>query len=296
MASQSLFTIPIINTASDKGSSGNVVCSCTSPGVYILTFTAPPDNRLLTSFCEALKLALDILEFSYPHGVVITTSGIQKFYSNGLDLEHASNTEGFFANSMFGLFKRLLTYVLAIPSLKCWIGTYTFRFNSYPMPTVALVNGHAFAGGFMLAMYHDYRIFNPKRGFLCLNELDLGVPLRPAMSSVFRQKLTPQVYKEMVLEAKRYNGNEALESAIVDALGGMEELLKFVDERQLAVKGKTGVYGLLKAEMFRESLDYLEGDERETKRDNEYLKREEERKRIGGERVAEWEKNAKAKL
>ncbi|OWP02051.1 hypothetical protein B2J93_1523 [Marssonina coronariae] len=275
MASQSLFTIPIINTASDKGSSGNVVCSCTSPGVYILTFTAPPDNRLLTSFCEALKLALDILEFSYPHGVVITTSGIQKFYSNGLDLEHASNTEGFFANSMFGLFKRLLTY---------------------PMPTVALVNGHAFAGGFMLAMYHDYRLFNPKRGFLCLNELDLGVPLRPAMSSVFRQKLTPQVYKEMVLEAKRYNGNEALESAIVDALGGMEELLKFVDERQLAVKGKTGVYGLLKAEMFRESLDYLEGDERETKRDNEYLKREEERKRIGGERVAEWEKNAKAKL
>ncbi|CAL3962547.1 unnamed protein product [Diplocarpon coronariae] len=275
MASQSLFTIPIINTASDKGSSGNIVCSCTSPRVYILTFTAPPDNRLLTSFCEALKLALDILEFSYPHGVVITTSGIQKFYSNGLDLEHASNTEGFFANSMFGLFKRLLTY---------------------PMPTVALVNGHAFAGGFMLAMYHDYRIFNPKRGFLCLNELDLGVPLRPAMSSVFRQKLTPQVYKEMVLEAKRYNGNEALESAIVDALGGMEELLKFVDERQLAVKGKTGVYGLLKAEMFRESLDYLEGDERETKRDNEYLKREEERKRIGGERVAEWEKNAKAKL
>ncbi|PBP25650.1 enoyl-CoA hydratase/isomerase [Diplocarpon rosae] len=276
MATESLFTVPIINTASDKGSSGNVVCSCASPGVYILTFTAPPDNRLLTSFCQALILALDILEFSYPHGVVITTSGIKKFYSNGLDLEHASNTEGFFANSMFALFKRLLTY---------------------PMPTVALVNGHAFAGGFMLAMYHDYRIFNPTRGFLCLNELDLGVPLRPAMSSVFRQKLTPQVYKEMVLEAKRYSGSEALEKAIVDALGDMEELLKFVAERQLAAKSKTGVYGLLKAEMFRESLDYLEGDDRETKRDNEYLKREEERKRLVAKRVAEWEKNAKkAKL
>lgn len=165
------------------------------------------------------------------------------------------------------------------------------------MPTVALINGHAFAGGFMLAMYHDYRIFNPSRGFLCLNELDLGVPLKPAMSSVFRQKLTPQVYKAMVLEAKRFSGKEALEGGIVDALGGTEETMKFVEEKQLARRSKTGVYGLLKAEMFRESLGYLEGHEREMERDEEYLKRDDERKEVGRKRVAEWEKNAnKAKL
>ena len=134
------------------------------------------------------------------------------------------------------------------------------------MPTVALVNGHAFAGGFMLAMYHDYRIFNPIRGFLCLNELDLGVPLRPAMSSVFRQKLTPVVYKPMVLEAKRFSAAEALESNIVDALGGLEEALKFIGERKLAEKGKTGVYGVLKKEMYRETLGYLEGSVEEDKR------------------------------
>ena len=33
------------------------------------------------------------------------------------------------------------------------------------MPTIALLNGHAFAGGLMLAMHHDYRIMNPSKGF-----------------------------------------------------------------------------------------------------------------------------------
>ena len=51
--------------------------------------------------------------------------------------------------------------------------------HRYPMPTIALINGHAFAGGLMLAMFHDYRVMNPHRGYLCLNELDFGAPLRP---------------------------------------------------------------------------------------------------------------------
>lgn len=165
------------------------------------------------------------------------------------------------------------------------------------MPTIALVNGHAFAGGFMLSMYHDYRIFNPSRGFLCLNELDLGVPLKPPMSSIFRQKLTPAVYKPMVLEAKRFGAKEALESGIVDVLGGIEELVKFVEERKLTEKAKTGVYGVLRAEMFRETLGYLEGFDEEEKRANEYLEKDDKRKGQGEKRVAEWTRTAsKAKL
>lgn len=114
---------------------------------------------------------------------MVTTSGIQKFYSNGLDLDHASWTPGFFTDSLYALWRRLLVY---------------------PMPTIALINGHAFAGALMLVMMHDYRIMNPHRGFVCLNEVELGVPLRPPMSSVFRQKVGSHVYRTLVLEAKRY--------------------------------------------------------------------------------------------
>lgn len=56
----------------------------------------------------------------------------------------------------------------------------------------------------MLAMMHDYRVMNPDRGYICLNELELGVPLRPAMSAVFREKCAPEVYRKLVLEAARF--------------------------------------------------------------------------------------------
>lgn len=150
----------------------------------------------------------------------------------------------------------------------------------------------------MLAMYHDYRIFNPSKGFLCLNELDFGVPLRPPMSSVFREKLHPSIYKSMVLEAKRFSGKDALEAGIVDALGGLDEVLVMVKERKLAEKGKSGVYNLMKMEMYRESLGYLESFGESEKQADEQVRSEEKRKAAMKARVAEWKRNAsgKAKL
>jgi Delta3-Delta2-enoyl-CoA isomerase len=58
------------------------------------------------------------------------------------------------------------------------------------MPTIALINGHVFAGGLVTAMAHDYRTMNPHKSFLCLNELEFGAGLRPAMASLFRVKLS----------------------------------------------------------------------------------------------------------
>ena len=170
--------------------------------------------------------------------------------------------------------------------------------NRYPMPTIALVNGHAFAGGFMVAMYHDYRIFNPSRGFLCLNELDLGMPLQPPMSSIFRQKITaPHVYRSLVLEATRFGAKEALEGGLVDGLGTLEDAMKFIRERKLTDKAKTGVYGLLKREMYRETLGLIEGYAGQEKYNGELMEKEDRKREEGKSRVAEWERNAqKAKL
>lgn len=104
-----LFELPILSSPSSPPI-GTIFCTTTaaSPTTYLLTFTAPPDNRLVTGFCQAFLLALDIIEFSYPPGVLVTTSGIPKFYSNGLDLDHVKATEGFWSNSLVPVFKRLL--------------------------------------------------------------------------------------------------------------------------------------------------------------------------------------------
>ena len=111
MATTTLFTLPILTSPSSEKGSGSIVCTTTTgSNIYLLTFTAAPDNRLVTGFCQSLLLALDIIEFSYPVGVVVTTSGIPKFYSNGLDLEHATTTKGFWTDSLYKVFSRLATY------------------------------------------------------------------------------------------------------------------------------------------------------------------------------------------
>lgn len=82
----------------------------------------------------------------------------------------------------------------------------------------------------------------------------------------------------------------------MDALGGWEDVLKLVDERKLLEKGKSGVYGVLKAEMWRESLGYLEGHTENEERDRLNIDREEKRKEQAKNTAAEWERRAKSKL
>ena len=276
MTGKLLFKIPI-PPCGEKNPGGDITVTEPAPQVYLMTITSGPDNRITTASVTAILDALDLLEFSpdkYPPGVLITTSGLPKFYSNGLDLEHALATEDFMPTKLYKMFARFLTY---------------------PMPTVALINGHAFAAGIMTAMHHDYRIMNPTRGFVCVNELDFGVPLTAAMSSIFRIKTSPATYRKLLLEAHRFGGPEAVEAGIVDAVGGLDEALRFVAERKLTQKPKSGIYGLLKSEMYRESMDLLcaEGHEREVKRVEANAVAEEERRAVGERRVGEIKGRAK---
>jgi len=273
----SLFSIPIpaLGTAYPGGA---ITCTTPAPKVYLLTFVSPPDNRLTTPVLKALLSALDVLEFGgYEPGVVVTTSGIQKFYSNGLDLTHAAETDGYWA---------LLYSVWA-------------RFLTYPMPTVAWMNGHAFAGGLMLAMAHDYRLAPSPRGFLCLNELLFGAPLKPAMAGIFRHKLPSITYRTLVLEAKRFNADEALAAGIVDGVAtGLDDALGFIAQRELTEKPKSGVYGTLKAEMYKDLLQMLSGPglEAEEARFDADQARTAERKEFGRVWYEQWKKEDKAKL
>ena len=160
------------------------------------------------------------------------------------------------------------------------------------MPTIALINGHAFAAGIMTAMMHDYRFMNPHRGFLCLNELEFGASLKAPMSSIFRQKLpNPNTYRTMVLEAKRFNALEALQEGIVDGMGMVPEVVKFIQEMGLVEKAKSGVYGQLKAEMWRETVGYLDDYAGSEKMIDESMRGEERRNERGEKRVEEWEKS-----
>lgn len=147
----------------------------------------------------------------------------------------------------------------------------------------------------MTAMHHDYRIMNPNKGYICLNELDFGVPLTPAMSAVFRIKTPPITYRALALEAHRFGGRQAVEAGLVDGLGGLEETLALVEGRKLVVKGRTGIYATMKREMYREALACfgVEGVARDEERLGREREGEERRKEAGERRVGEIKGRAK---
>lgn len=150
----------------------------------------------------------------------------------------------------------------------------------------------------MLAMHNDYRVMNAERGFACLNELDFGAALKPPMSAIFRVKVpSPHVYRSMVLEARRFGGKEAAAAGIVDIAGGWNEVLGLIKDKALVGRGKTGVYGLLKMEMYRECLDLLQNHVREQEKDKGWVEDEDARKERGTREVEAWMRTlGKAKL
>jgi enoyl-CoA hydratase/carnithine racemase len=125
---------------------------------------------------------------------------------------------------------------------------------SFPMPTVCWINGHCFGAGWFLAIFHDYRIQNPSRGFLCLPEIDLGAVIPTPLQTIFKQKMSHDAYRTMVLEGVRLPGPAALKLGVVDDLGGLEECLKLIKNRKLVGKTDHGVWGALKEDAYRETL------------------------------------------
>jgi Delta3-Delta2-enoyl-CoA isomerase len=116
----------------------------------------------------ALHGALDTVEAA-TDAVALVTVGEGKFYGNGLDLDWVLS-----AGAVGGAFVRRDFVALLV------------RMLTFPVPTVAALNGHTFAGACLFAMAHDYRLMRADRGFLCMNEIDLPAALSPPMAALLR--------------------------------------------------------------------------------------------------------------
>ena len=178
--------------------------------VFTLTMDAG-ENRWNTTFVRNLAAAFDEVEASTGPAALVTLSANEKFFSNGLDLAWVSDPEahpeagdrGVFGEEFMALMGRIITF---------------------PIPTVAAINGHAFGAGFMSALCHDVRFMRADRGFVCANEMQLGMRIPNPELALFRHKLPINVYFETVQLARRWAGPDALQAGIVQAVMSLEEL------------------------------------------------------------------------
>ncbi len=209
--------------------------------VFVLGMRAG-ENRFDPDFIRELGRALDEVEGAGRPCALVTT-GEGKFYSNGLDLEWMGGPGKEDAGALLAGVLRTFARVLAFPAY-----------------TVAALNGHAFAAGGMLALAHDARVMRADRGYFCLPEVDLGLPLHPGMTALIQARLPGPVAHEAVVSGARYGGEAARALGIVDATAGEEEVLERAVERAQALAGKAGpVMTQLKRGLHGATLDVLEG-------------------------------------
>jgi len=87
----------------------------------------------------------------------------------------------------------------------------------YPGPTVAWVNGHAIAGGCVLALCCDRAVAhaNPKLK-IGLNEVALGLRFPPRTWEIVRRRIPPRHHEQVLLGAGLHNPEAALRLGLVD--------------------------------------------------------------------------------
>ncbi|MEO3783472.1 enoyl-CoA hydratase/isomerase family protein [Actinocorallia sp. B10E7] len=208
-------------------------------GVYVLRFQNG-ENRFSPEFLEGVNKALDEVE---GEARALVTTGEDKFYSNGLDLDWL-NAHGQQSN----------WYVGEIHALYA-------RFLKQNLPSVAAVNGHAFAGGGMLALSHDFAVMREDRGWFCLPEVDINIPFTPGMAALVQAKLSTETAHEVMLTGRRYTGPEAVEAGIVRRTASEGEVVGAAIELAAALAGKDGrTFGAIRRTMYRPAIQALSAE------------------------------------
>jgi len=165
-------------------------------GVAVVRMNRPPANALDPSLLAAGLSALEELRAASPGAVVLTGSG--KFFSGGADLR-------------------------VVPALSVAEQTEMARdvnqlfsgWHGFSRPLVCAVNGHAVAGGLILALCGDYRV-GPASGQFGLTEVKVGIPFPSAAMDVVLAELTPPAARRLVLRGELFDSSTALSLDIFD--------------------------------------------------------------------------------
>ncbi|WP_138735745.1 enoyl-CoA hydratase/isomerase family protein [Modestobacter excelsi] len=153
------------------------------------------DVELLDALAEAVSAS--------DRALVITGSG--SAFSAGVDLRRVLDGGRPYAEELLTALSRLFRAVF-----------------DHPRPTVAAVNGHAIAGGCVLALACDLRLMSGGR--MGLAELTVGVPFPTAALEIVRHALGPRA-GQVLLGAQTVDREQALVLGMVDQLTEPGELL-----------------------------------------------------------------------
>jgi enoyl-CoA hydratase len=170
-------------------------------------------NAIGAALLLALDAALDELAERAPRAVVLT--GSESIFSAGLDLPGLLSLDRSAMRELIGRFSEVM-----------------LRLFTVPFPLVAAVNGHAVAGGCVLALQADHRLMTDEPDArIGLKEVALGIGLPSAVIETLRCQVPAASLAPIALEARLLEPREALELGLVDEVVPAGRLLEHARKR-----------------------------------------------------------------
>jgi enoyl-CoA hydratase len=177
----------------------NLKLTVANDGIAIVTLAKPPMNAMDAGLLEELANLFEGLAADRAvRAAVITADG--PAFSAGLDLKTVPGLDR--------LGQRRL-----VDALNDGFGTL----YAWPKPLVAAVNGHAIAGGLILALCADWRVVADVPMQVSLAEVRVGVTYPVAALEIARTELAPAVSRRLMLLG------DTLDAASAEALGVFDE-------------------------------------------------------------------------
>jgi enoyl-CoA hydratase len=166
-----------------------------SSDAFELTLAAPGRNAL----GEGLMTHV-IAELRAANGRPVFLTGADGAFSAGLNLKEVAALDRSGMARFLGLLDDLVDALYG-----------------YRGPTVACINGHAIAGGCVVALCCDYRVATDDASIrIGLNEVALGLEFPPKILELVRKRVPPGSIDRVVLEGALHDPRMALHLGLVD--------------------------------------------------------------------------------
>lgn len=206
------------------------------------------ENRFNPSFLNSFIETLDEIEKETDANALVVTSSHEKIFCNGIDLDWLGpfiqkgdkETGVSFFYTMNRLFKRILLY---------------------PMPAIAAISGHAFAGGAIMSCAFDFRFMRSDRGFFCFPEVDLGIPFLPGMIALIKKAIPQYKVEELHYTGKRATAEECEAHHIITKACHIDDLM---DEAVSFAKGlnkRREIIAEMKKRMYKDIVHAFDVDD-----------------------------------
>jgi enoyl-CoA hydratase len=163
-------------------------------------------SALDAEFCDALTAEIESIAASASRALVITGTG--SAFSAGVDLFKVLDGGAAYLDRFLPSMKRFFQALL-----------------TFHKPAIAAVNGHAIAGGCIMAAACDHRVMSIGGGRIGVPELSVGVPFPVLPFVIVGARVAPSAFRQLVFSARTVAAEEAVTLGLVDEAIAPDALL-----------------------------------------------------------------------